>query len=186
MWMRLWNKLTFAAKRRQVEADLDEELAFHRRMLEAHLERGGTSKEDAMSQAHRRMGNVTLAHEDARDAWVFRWLDILARDVRYSLRTFARNPGFTIVALLTLALGIGANAALFRLVDTVLLRALPVQRPEELLVIHDDLFSYPIVEEFRARTDVFSGAVPTRVAARVRSARHRCSSCPATTSRCSG
>jgi predicted permease len=108
------------------------------------------------------MGNTTLMTEYSRDAWIISWLDTLVRDVRYALRSSARNPGFTLVALLTLALGIGANTAIFRLVDAVMLRALPVERPDELLAIRGS-FSYWRFEQFRDRNGVFSDSIGTRI-----------------------
>ena len=96
----------------------------------------------------------------------------LLQDIRFGLRTLAKNPGFTIVAVLTLALGIGANAAIFSLTDQVLLRLLPVERPQELVVLHspgkahgrtwNDIeggqsFSYPMYKDLRDRNEVFTG-----------------------------
>jgi predicted permease len=156
MLTRLWNKLRFALRGgRSFESELDEELDFHRRMLEADRIRRGESPLEAELGAARRMGNVALAREDAREAWLWRWLDTLARDVRYAFRTLLRNPGFATATALTLALGIGANAAIFRLVDLVMLRMLPVQRPEELLVLRSSM-PYPHFEQLRDRNEVFS------------------------------
>src|SRR5258706_8220309 len=107
------------------------------------------------------MGNSTVMTEFSRDAWIFGWFDTLVRDPRYALRSFARNPGFTLVAVLTLALGIGANAAIFQLVDTVVLRVLPVQQPQELLTIRRT-FSYWQFEQLRDRNEVFSGIIGAR------------------------
>ncbi len=96
----------------------------------------------------------------------------LLQDIRFGLRTLAKNPGFTLVAVLTLALGIGANAAIFSLTDQVLLRLLPVERPQELVVLRspgkshgrtwNDVegghsFSYPMYKDLRDRNDVFAG-----------------------------
>src|SRR5688500_15970650 len=135
MWTRLFNKLRYLLTGRQIDRDLAQELEFHRDMLTRDQEQLGFSREAAILNARRKMGNTPLMVEYSRDAWIVAWLDTLARDVRYAFRAFARNPGFTIVALLTLALGIGANTAIFRLVDAVLLRALPVERPEELFAV---------------------------------------------------
>src|SRR5258706_11643887 len=92
----------------------------------------GFGYEASVLHARRRMGNTTVMTEYSRDAWIIAWLDTLLRDIRYALRSSARNPAFTLVAVLTLALGIGANAAIFQLLDTVMLRILPVERPQEL------------------------------------------------------
>ena len=156
MLSRLRSKLAYLFRDRQIDRDLAEELDIHRQMLEADRERAGFTQEAAASSARRQMGNVTLAREDAREAWLIAWLDTIVRDVRYCLRVFARNPGFTTVALLTLALGIGANTAIFRVVDAVLLRSLPVRNPGELLVLRGQV-SYPRFERIRDRNPVFAG-----------------------------
>ena len=135
MWTRLRNKLRYLVHGTRIDRDLAQELDFHRDMLTDDQERLGYSRETAMLNARRKMGNTALMTEHSRDAWLVAWFDTLMRDIRYCLRSFARNPGFTTVALLTLTLGIGANTAIFRLVDTIMLRLLPVQQPEELLAL---------------------------------------------------
>ena len=121
MWARLRNKLRYLMRGSRIDEDLARELDFHRDMLVRDEEQLGRSRETALLNARRKMGNTTLMTEHSRDAWIISWFDTLVRDIRYALRSFARNPAFTAVALLTLALGIGANAAIFRLVDTVML-----------------------------------------------------------------
>src|SRR5438874_1230238 len=162
MWTRVRSKLRYLLRGRHIDADLARELDFHRDMLVEDQERLGYSHITAMLYARRRMGNTTLMTEHSRDAWLIAWLDTLARDIRYCLRSFARNPGFTLVALLTLALGIGANTAIFRLVDAVMLRALPVERPDELLAIRGS-FSYWRFEQLRERNDVFRDTIGARI-----------------------
>ena len=162
MLARLRNKLRYLVRGKTIDRDLARELDFHRDMLVADQERLGYSHETALLNARRKMGNTTLMTEHSRDAWIVAWFDALVRDIRYCLRSFARNPGFTLVALLTLALGIGANTAIFRLVDTVMLRVLPVQHPEELLAIRGS-FSYWRFEQLRDRNEVFSGTIGARI-----------------------
>jgi hypothetical protein len=162
MWTRLRNKLRYLVRGSRIDADLAQELDFHREMLVEDQERLGYSHSTAMLNARRKMGNTTLMTEHSRDAWLIAWFDTLVRDVRYCLRSFARNPGFTVVALLTLALGIGANTAIFRLVDAVMLRALPVDRPDQLLAIRGSL-SYWRFEQLRDRNEVFRDTIGARI-----------------------
>jgi predicted permease len=105
----------------------------------------------------RQFGNVSAARDDARDAWIVRWLDAIGRDVRLAARALARRPGFAVVATATLALGLGANIAIFRFVDTVLLRDLPVREPHELVAVGPYLSNYPSLRALAgAATDVFA------------------------------
>ncbi len=161
MWTTFRNKLRYLIGGRRIDRELEQELDFHRDMLTADQERLGYSHETALLNARRRMGNTALMAEYSRDAWIVTWIDTLHRDIRYALRSFARSPGFTVVALLTLALGIGANTAIFRFVDAIMLRSLPVQRPEELLAIRGS-FWYWRFEQIRDRNEVFSGVVGLR------------------------
>jgi predicted permease len=162
MLQRLRNKLRHLLRGGRFDEELARELDFHRDMLIRDEERLGRTREAAMLNARRKMGNTPLMIEYSRDPWLIAWLDTLARDLRYALRSFARNPAFTAVALLTMALGIGANTAIFRLVDAVLLRSLPVERPAELLSVRGN-FSYWRFEQLRDRNEVFSGMVGTRI-----------------------
>jgi predicted permease len=156
MWSRLRSKLRYVVRGSRIDRDLAQELDFHQDMLVRDQEQLGYSRGTAMLNARRKMGNTPLMMEYSRDAWIIAWFDTLIRDIRYCLRSFARNPGFAFVALLTLALGIGANTAIFRLVDTVMLRSLAVDHPEQLLAIRG-AFSYWRFEQLRDRNEVFSG-----------------------------
>jgi putative ABC transport system permease protein len=122
--------------RRRREADLERELRNHLELEAEEQQAAGISPEEAAYAARRALGNTTLIKEDVRAAWGFLWLETLLQDLRYGLRQLRRNPGFTIVAVLTLALGIGANTAVFSLVDEIWLRPRPVPHPERVVRIY--------------------------------------------------
>ena len=149
----------FGRDRREGElaAEIESHLQFH---IDDNL-RAGMSPVEARRQAVLRLGGVESTKENYRDRRGLPWLETAWRDVRYAVRVLARDKGFTAVAVLTLALGIGANTAIFGLIDAVMLKSLPVQRPEELLQVMmgggDTIFTNPIWEQVRDRQDVFSG-----------------------------
>jgi hypothetical protein len=124
---------------REHERELEEELEFHlglERMQREHAAHGTLSKEDARLAAHRQLGNVTYYKEETRRAAGLGLFDDMRSDVRFALRSFRRTPGFTAVAVLTLAVGIGANTAIFSAVDALLLRPLPFPEPERLMIVN--------------------------------------------------
>src|SRR5882724_10049248 len=122
-------------RRKAVEAELDEELQFHlQHQIELQIARG-VPPEEARHAAMRVVGGLPQIKEECRDMRKVNLVENLMRDLRYAGRTFKRSPGFTAIAVLSLALGIGANPAIFSLIDAVLLKSLPVTRPQELTVL---------------------------------------------------
>ncbi|HKR31322.1 MAG TPA: permease prefix domain 1-containing protein, partial [Terriglobales bacterium] len=122
-------------RRREVEADLDEELREHlEQQIEANIASGMTP-EEARHAARRAMGGTEFQKEQCRDTRRVRFLEDLWQDIRYGARVLGRTPVVTAVAILSLALGIGANTAIFSMMDAVLLRLLPVRNPQELLLL---------------------------------------------------
>jgi predicted permease len=184
MWARLRNKLHFLVRSERFDRELTEEMDFHREMLELEKTRQGTAREAAAVSARRQLGNTMLAREYSREVWIVAWLDTLAADLRYALRTMAANKTFAALAILSLALGVGANTAIYSFMDSILLRSLPVPDPESLVVLnwhaknterdfvmrgmsgrtYDDpqtgttagIFPFPAFEVFRENDSVFS------------------------------
>ncbi len=143
---------------------LDDDIRDHiERETQDNIDRG-MAPEEARRQAVLKFGNAALVREDTRAVWVWRWLEQLAQDLRLGARVLIRRPEFTIAATLTLALGTGATATVFSLLDTVLLRPLPVQRPEELAHIYTScrrgdpycVGSYPQYLDYRAQSRMFA------------------------------
>src|SRR3984885_2196997 len=137
----------FFARRRR---DLDEEIEAHLRMaVRDRVERGDTLVE-ARAAAAKEFGNVPLVKDVTRETWGWEWLERAVQDLKYALRRLLKSPGFTIAAIATLALGIGANTAIFELLDAVLLQSLPVKNPQQLAQIR-------IVDRSRARGSFSTG-----------------------------
>ena len=130
-----FRKVAWWFRRRRKEDEVREELQFHLAEEADELHTGGLPADQAASAARRDLGNVTLVQEDARALWSWILLEQLAQDVRYGVRAMFKNRMFTALAALSLALGIGANTAIYSFMDSILLRSLPVSDPASLVVV---------------------------------------------------
>ena len=182
--MRLMKRLRSLFGRSTQEHELDDELRFHIETRTDENIAAGMKPDEARYAALRAFGNPGLKREEARTMWGWNWLEHLGQDLRYGLRAMRQSRGFTAVAVLSLALGIGANTAIFSLIDAVLLKMLPVQNPQQLLLLKwashgwpdpivnglagnwdedksgrstSTSFSYPGYEQIRTHNQVFSG-----------------------------
>jgi putative ABC transport system permease protein len=158
----LWRRLLFYARRDRFDRELEEEMRFHLEMKVEENLAAGTSPDEARYAAQRQFGNQTLLWEVSRDMWSFRFLETIAQDVRYGLWMMVKNPGFTAVTALALALGIGANTAIFTVVNAVLVQPLPFHEPERLVRVwrssaEEDrtALSFPDFADIRAQQTVF-------------------------------
>src|SRR5580704_10207425 len=160
-------------RRKRILADLDEQIRDHiERETQDNIDRG-MSPDDARYAAIRKFGNVTRVREETREVWSLVWLEQLVQDVRFALRTLWWNTGFTAVAVLTIALGVGINVGIFSVLNGAALRLLPLPRAEEIVSVNQifhsrtsrnthgeaSMFSYAEYLDYRNHNHVFSGLV---------------------------
>jgi predicted permease len=163
-------QLTNWFRRGNLERDLDRELRYHLDRRVSDLEKSGLTIDEARRQASVELGGVAQIQEEVRDVWLTRWLRDFAYDLRFSARSFLRTPSFTITAVVSMMLGIGATTAIYSLVDQVLLHALPVREPAHLVLVDStkgqqvtdgfgswNLMSYPICRDLDAQKQFFEG-----------------------------
>lgn len=174
-----WRKILFQVRRERFDQELAEEMRLHKELREERLREKGLDGKAASEAATRQFGNAMLLREISRDTWSWQWIDHFRQDLRFAYRMLAKNPGFTLIAGLMLALGIGAGTAVFSVLDGTLLRPLPYRDPQQLVVIWDRMTrgdsaspffeSYNDFDEFRRYAKSFSSisaatwAVPGRV-----------------------
>ena len=166
---RLRSWLKWIVNGRRLDREMETEIRFHIESYAAELVRKGMSQQEAMREARIEFGGIE-SHKDAMRAAVgIRWWDELGSDLRHGWRLFYKNPAFSAVAVLTLALGVGANTAIFSIVDAVLLRSLPYRDPDRLVRIffnepgvglRDVRFSKPELDDLQTRADVFEDVSP--------------------------
>src|SRR5450755_3434285 len=160
-----WRCLIGLLRGNRLERELDEEIGIHLAMQEEEFRARGMKPAAARAAALREFGGVAQAKEEYRARRGVSWLETAVRDLRYGLRGLRRTPGFTLAAVLSLALGIGANTAIFSLFHTLMLRLLPVEKPHELVSVYrtgcwaKGFVSYPLFQEIAKRSDLFTGVI---------------------------
>ncbi len=161
--------MRFPWQHQDKQEELEQELQSHLQMAASDGIDRGESVERAQHAARREFGNVSLVQQVTRDQWGWRWLEEFLQDLRYGARMLRKNPGFTLVAVLTLALGIGANTAIFSVVNGVLLNPLPYPHPEQLVTLHESKpnfefgsISYPNFRDWQRDNHTFSSVAISR------------------------
>ncbi len=165
----LFRRLRMLLHREQLQQELEEEMCLHLELRQREQVAAGASATAARTAAYRRFGNPTAIREKSVMAWGWEWLESLVQDVAYGVRSMLRSPMLTAVALLSLALGIGANTAIFSFLDAVMLRSLPVKDPSHLVLLGTgewrgisdgfwvtELYSYPFYRALQKDNAVFS------------------------------
>src|SRR5687767_9408945 len=168
----LWRRLLFYVRRDQFDRELEEEMRFHLEMKAQENAEAGMEPLEARYAAQRQFGNQTLLREVSRDMWSFRSLETLFQDLRYGVRMLLKIPGFTLIAVITLALGIGANTAIFSLTSALVLRPFDFHDLDRLVWVYetapqqDNFFSGVSPADFadlRRQQKVFSNLAAFRL-----------------------
>ena len=154
----LGRRLWMLTRRSHVDRGLDEEMRLHMDLRRDQLRAAGLSDDHASAAARRRFGNPVQLREESMDVWGWRWLEQLAQDLRFAVRTLRKSPGFTATVVLTLALATGATTSIFSVVNGVLLRPLPFTDPDRLVQIYGRNFGSDVG---LAKTDPVDGPVGT-------------------------
>jgi len=152
-------------KRRQLDRDLEQEIQFHLMMRAARYHESGMSLEDAARAANRQFGNRSWWKENIREMWSTGVFESVVQDIRYAVRSLSKTPAFVTAAVLILALGIGSATAIFSMVNAVLLRSLPFQSPDTLVVLWGNVqrqkverrgASYPDYQDWKSQSRSFT------------------------------
>lgn len=167
--MSVLRRMQMLFRRSRFDSELEEEMRLHMDLREEENRSAGATPEEARRQSRRNFGNPTVLRERSHAAWGWGWLESLVQDIQYALRSMMHAKALTLMALLSLSLGIGANVAIFSFLDALVLRSLPVSKPAELVMLGDGddagvtddygsttLYSYPFFREFRKSNTVFS------------------------------
>ena len=165
----IWRRVGMLVRGEGFAHELEEEMRLHKDLKEQELVAHGVDASEARYAANRQFGNAMNLRERGSQAWGWEWIEHFMQDVNYGVRGMLRSPGTTLVALLSLALGIGANTAIFSLTDAVMLKSLPVKDPAGLVLFgsgldqgisdgfpNPELYSYPFYREMQKRNQVFS------------------------------
>ncbi|MGH9711282.1 MAG: ABC transporter permease, partial [Candidatus Acidiferrales bacterium] len=160
----LTRRFQMLLNREKFDREMDEEMRAHLELREKEQREAGLPPDQAYTAARKKFGNAFALREASHESWGWAWLEHLAQDLRYAFRMLRKNPGFTAVAVLTLALGIGANTAIFSVVNAILLRPLPIHDPGRVVVLQENFpklnllhtpLSPPDFRNYSRRTNVF-------------------------------
>jgi len=162
VWREFVKRVAYLRRRDQFDRELDDEFRTHIEMRADDWEREGLTREAALQRARRDFGSRARMAEDTRAAWQFRWIEDLARDLRYGTRMLGKSPGFTAVAILSLGIGVAATSVMFTVVNALILQPPDIPRPNEVVVLvptaRDDAgttLSYPDYADVRDRNQSF-------------------------------